>query len=118
MAYSEFLGERISNSLRKNGVRFEEKRMFGGLAFMVDGKMCVGVIRENLMARIDPDIFDETLKRKGCRAMDFTGKPMKGFIYVEPVGIDLEEELDEWIALALEFNPRAKASKKKINKDK
>ena len=113
MAYNEYLGERILTSLRNYGAVFEEKRMMGGLAFMVENKMCVGVVKEDLMVRIDPDIYDMALGRKGSKPMDFTGKSMKGFILVEPEGIDLDEELDYWIELALEFNPRAKSSKKK-----
>jgi TfoX/Sxy family transcriptional regulator of competence genes len=112
MAYDEFLGERISNLLRKNGVKFEEKRMMGGLAHMVDGKMCVGVVQEKLMVRIDPEMYETALSKKGCRPMDFTGRPMKGFVFVGPEGIDDEEQLEYWIAWALEFNPRAKSSKK------
>ncbi len=77
MAYNEYLGERILTSLRNQGVQFVEKRMMGGLAFMVDDKMCVGVIKENLMCRIDPEIYESVLKRKGCKPMDFTGKSMK-----------------------------------------
>ena len=113
MAYNEFLGERISNGLRKRGIQFEEKRMFGGMAFMVDGKMCVGLVKENLMARIDPEIYDQALKKRGCIPMEFTGRPMKGFVYVEPAGIDMDDDLDYWIGLAIEFNPKAKSSKKK-----
>ena len=112
MAYNEFLGERISTSLKNMGIAFEEKKMMGGLAFMVDEKMFVGVVKENLMARIDPEVVDEALQKKGCRPMDFTGRPMKGFVFIEPEGIDLDEDLDSWIELALEFNPRAKSSKK------
>ena len=70
------------------------------------------MIKENLMCRIDPEIYEIALTRKGCIPMDFTGKTMKGFVFVEPEGIDLDEELDYWIELALEFNPRAKYSKK------
>jgi len=113
MAYNEFLGERIGIALRRKGVSFEEKKMMGGLAMMVDEKMCVGVIKDNLMARIDPDIYETALSRDGCKPMDFTGKRMKGFVFVEPEGIDQEEDLEYWLELALEFNPRAKSSKKK-----
>jgi len=113
MAYNEFLGERISNSLRNKAIPFEEKKMFGGLAFMVNEKMCVGVIKDNMMARIDPEGLEEALGRKGCKPMEFTGRPMKGFVVVEPEGMDLDEELDYWVELALAFNPRAKSSKKK-----
>lgn len=113
MAYNEFLGERISSSLKNKGISFEEKKMMGGLAFMVDEKMCVGVVKDKMMARIDPEGMQEALTRKGCRPMDFTGRPMKGFVYIEPIGIDMDEDLDYWVELALEFNPKAKSSKKK-----
>ena len=113
MAYNEYLGERISNSLKSLGVAFEEKKMMGGLAFMVDEKMCVGVVKENLMARIDPEVYEEALTRKGCKPMDFTGRPMKGFVFIEPQGLDLDEELDYWVELALAYNPRATSSKKR-----
>lgn len=113
MAYDEFLGERIRNSLMKKGLKAEEKKMMGGLAFMIDGKMCVGVVGENLMARIGPEIYEEALERKGCKPMDFTGKVMKGFVFVEPVAIDLDSGLEYWIGLALDFNPMARSSKKR-----
>ena len=87
--------------------------MMGGLCYMVDDKMCVGVVKDRLMARIDPDIYDEALSKPGCREMDFTGRPMKGFVFVEPVGIDMDEDLDYWVELCLDFNPRAQSSKKK-----
>lgn len=80
---------------------------------MVNDKMCAGVINNSLMARIGPDVYEEVLKRKACRKMDFTGRPMKGFVYVEPEGIDLDEDLDEWIQLCLDYNPKARSSKKK-----
>ena len=113
MAYNEFLGERIGIALKRKGVAFEEKKMMGGLAMMVDEKMCVGVVKDKLMARIDPEIYETALTRPGCKPMDFTGKRMKGFVFVEPESLDQEEDLEYWIALALEFNPRAKSSKKK-----
>ena len=115
MAFNELLGERIANSLRRLGVNFEEKRMMGGLAFMVDEKMCVGVVKENMMARIDPEIVHVALQKPGCKPMDFTGRPMKGFVFIEPEGTDMEEDLEYWVKLALDFNPRAKSSKKKAN---
>ena len=113
MAYNEFLGERIGIVLKRIGVAYEEKKMMGGLAMMVDEKMCVGVVKDKLMARIDPEIYERALSRPGCKPMDFTGKRMNGFVFVEPEAIDQEEDLEYWIALALEFNPRAKSSKKK-----
>ena len=113
MAYDKYLAERIRNTLKEKGQSFEDKEMMGGICFLVDEKMCVGVIRDMLMARIGPDAYEESLTRKGCRPMDFTKKPMKGYVYVEPEGIDMDKDLSEWIQLALDFNPRAKSSKKK-----
>jgi hypothetical protein len=75
--------------------------------------MCIGIVKENLMARIDPEIYTDALSKKGCREMTFTGRPLKGFVFIEPEGIDMDEELDFWIDLALDYNPRAKSSKTK-----
>jgi TfoX/Sxy family transcriptional regulator of competence genes len=75
--------------------------------------MCVGIIKDNLMARIDPEIYEEALQKEGCREMDFTKRPMKGYVYVDPVATDMDEQLEYWIQLALDFNPKAKSSKKK-----
>ena len=83
---------------------------------MVDDKMCVGVHTDQLMARIGPEAYDSALLRRGCRPMDFTGRPLKGFVFVDPEGIDLEEDLDYWLELCLAFNPLAKSSKKKKKK--
>ena len=113
MAYNEYLSDRITQVLKQKGIPFEDKKMMGGIAFMVDDKMCVGVVKDNLMARIDPAIYQEALERKGCKPMDFTGKAMKGFVFVEPEGTDLDSDLESWIDLALEFNPRARSSKRK-----
>lgn len=112
MAYDEFLEDRIQRILYEKNVLFSKKKMMGGLTFMVNDKMCVGIVRDTLMARIDPDMYQEALKKKGSRGMDFTGRPMKGFIFVDPIGIDMEEDLEYWIQLALEYNPKAKRSRK------
>ncbi len=112
MAYDQFLADRIRVNLKDNRVAYKEKEMMGGLAFMVDDKMCVGVIKNNLMARLGPDNYNSALKRKGCREMNFTGKPMKGFVFVEPEGIDMDDDLDFWIQLCLDYNPLAKSAKK------
>ena len=87
--------------------------MMGGLCFLVSGKMCVGVEKERLMVRLDPDIYETSLERKGCTPMDFTGRPMRGFVFVNAEGNASDRELASWLDLALEFNPRAKASKKR-----
>jgi len=113
MAYDEKMAERIRCGFSRRNVAFEEKPMMGGLCFMVCGKMCVGVEKNRLMARIDPEAYDAALRRKGCVPMDFTGRPMRGFVFVNPVGLATEDELDDWLNLALEFNPRAPTSKKK-----
>lgn len=113
MAYDEHLAARIRDGFGKIQVQFEEKRMMGGLCFMVDGKMCVGVEKNRLMARIDPLIYDSALNRKGSVAMDFTGRPMRGFVFVNPSGLVADADLDEWLKLAVAFNPRAKSSKRK-----
>jgi hypothetical protein len=65
------------------------------------------------MARIDPQEYESALTRKGCREMDFSRRPMKGFVFVDPEGIDLEDDLETWIDLALDYNPRARSSKNK-----
>jgi TfoX/Sxy family transcriptional regulator of competence genes len=113
MAFDEYLAERISTVLNRKGVSFKEKKMMGGLAFMVDGKICVGVVKDSLMARIDPDLYESLLSRQGVRPMDFTGRPMRGFVFVDPGAIDRESNLENFIDLALEWNPHAKASKKR-----
>ena len=113
MAFDEFLTDRIRKAFRDQNAFFEEKKMMGGVCFLVDGKMCAGVIKNKLMARIDPDFQEQALKVKGCTEMDFTHRPMKGFVFVEPEGTDLDEDLEYWVKLSLEYNPRAKASKKK-----
>lgn len=112
MAYSETLAERLRKAFV--GVpRVEEKKMMGGLTFMVNGKMCVGVSKDDLMVRLDPAVYDTALKRKGCRKMDMTGKAMRGFVFVSSEGFKRKGELDYWVGLALDFNKKAKASGKR-----
>jgi TfoX/Sxy family transcriptional regulator of competence genes len=112
MAYDEHLADRIRGAFRQKRVKFEEKKMMGGLCFMVDDKMCMGVHEQRLMARIDPDMFDKALKRKGAEKMMFTGREMKGYVFVHPPGTDLDKDLERWVQLCLDFNPKAKSSKK------
>ena len=113
MAYNEFLADRIRQAFKDKGIDPEEKKMMGGICYMVNDKMCAGVIEDKLMARLDPDIYEDAIKKKGCRPMDFTGRPMKGFVYVEPEGIDMDDDLAEWVQLCLDYNPKAKSSRKK-----
>ncbi|MCI0540250.1 MAG: TfoX/Sxy family protein [Verrucomicrobiales bacterium] len=115
MAYDSQLADRIRRVFEQKGVAFEAKAMMGGLCFMVNGKMCVGVADHRLMARIDidPDQYADALTKPGCKPMDFTGRPMKGFVFVEPDGIRTARQLASWLELALAFNPKEKASKKR-----
>ncbi len=113
MAYDEHLADRVARILNDKMVKFEEKKMMGGLCFMVDDKMCIGIAKDELMARIGPNAYEEALKKTGCKEMRFTGRPMKGFVFIEPEAIDKKEELEYWVQLCLDFNPLAKSSKKK-----
>lgn len=113
MAYDTALADRVTDVLTARRVAFESKRMMGGLCFMVGGKMCVGVTKDRLMVRLDPAVETAALKKAGCKPMDFTGRPMRGFVFVGPEGCESERQLREWINLALDFNPRAVASKKR-----
>jgi len=113
MAHDEQLAARVRQFFKARVVAFEEKRMMGGLCFMVDRKMCVGVEKKRLMARIDPSVYERALGHKGCVPMDFTGRPMRGFVFVNAEGVASDRDLASWLELALEFNPRAVSSKKK-----
>ena len=113
MAYSEYLADRVRHSLKENKAAFEEKKMFGGLCWFVDDKLCVGVFKEELLVRIAPEDEAIYLQKEDCRMMDEDKHSMKGFLYVSPDGIDMDDDLDKWIKRSLKFNPRAKASKKK-----
>lgn len=112
MAYDIYLADRIKRILNEKNVAYTEKKMMGGLTFMVNNKMCVGIVKDELMARINPTIYESSLKMKGCKEMNFTGRPMKGYVFIEPEGVDLDDELAYWVQLCLDFNPLAKSSKK------
>lgn len=113
MAYDTFLADRIAQFFTEKSIPFEPKKMMGGLCFMVDGKMCVGVNKDEVMARINPELYDASLLKPGCKEMNFTGRPMKGFVFLSDEATDLDENLNYWLQLALDFNPLAKSSKKK-----
>jgi TfoX/Sxy family transcriptional regulator of competence genes len=113
MAYSEKLAERVRGRIAETHRSVVEKKMFGGLCFMVNDKMCVGVEQDRLMVRIDPARYDEVMQKEGCKPMDFTGKPMKGYVFVDIEALNTKSKLEFWINLALEYNKMAKASKKK-----
>lgn len=113
MAYNEFLADRVSRFFDEKGIPFIAKKMMGGLCYMIDDKMCVGIIKDEIMARINLDIYEESLTKQGCNEMNFTGRPMKGYVFLNDEAIDMEEDLYYWLQLALDFNPLAKASKKR-----
>ena len=102
MAYDETLAARIRKAVvRKKG--FGEKAMFGGAAFLLDGNMCVGVHKDSMIVRLDPDATAAALKEKHTRVFDLTGRPMKGWILVEPAGLATDAALRRWIDVAIRF---------------
>ncbi len=113
MAFNEKLADRVREIISQTNKNVEEKRMFGGLCFMVNDKMCVGVETSRLMVRFDPTLTDEIMEKEGCRPMDFTSKVMKGFAFVDIEVLNTKKNLEFWIKLALDYNKVAKASKKK-----
>ncbi|MCB8999411.1 MAG: TfoX/Sxy family protein [Bacteroidales bacterium] len=112
MAYNVNLGNRIREVLAELP-NIEEKEMMGGLVFMYNGKMCVGIIKDEMMLRIDPDLHESLVEKPGCRTMDFTKRPMKGYVLIDDNAMRNINEFRSWIQLALDFNKKAKASKKK-----
>ena len=116
MAYDEKLANRVRENLMHLD-NVEEKTMFRGLSFMVDGKLCIGVRGKEIMCRLDPEIFETVLERQGCRPMVHGKRTMKGFVFINEHGYLKKEDFDYWIGLALEFNPKAKASKKRRKND-
>lgn len=116
MAYNEKLADMTRELISLTHKKVEEKAMFGGLCFMVNDKMCIGVEKDRLMVRINPDIYKEVMEKEGCKPMDFTGKVMKGFVFVDAAVLTTKQKLDYWVQLALEYNKIAKASKKKTKK--
>lgn len=113
MAYDEHLADRVRWALRARHVVHDEKRMMGGLCFMVDDKMCAGISGERLMARLDPAEYQDALRKDGAMPMEITGRPMKGFVFVAPEAIDDEAALAWWIERCLAYNPVAPRSRKR-----
>lgn len=112
MAYNERLTARIREAL-EHVPNVVEKRMFRGVAFMVNDKLCISAGDTRIMCRIDPSVHEEALKKEGCETVKMKGHEYKGYIYVSEEGIRTKKDLDYWIRLALEFNKLAKSSKKK-----
>ena len=112
MAYSEQLAQGISNLLSKQkGV--VEKKMFGGIAYMLKDKMMVGIAKERLMIRCLPERYEELLQKPHAGVMDFTGKVMKGFLYVDEAGYRTDKQLQSWIDVGIEYAMKSPPKKKK-----
>ncbi len=103
MAYDERLAMRVRESLDQHEVDVLERRMFGGLCFMVRGHMCVGIVGDDLMLRVGADNYEALLGVKHARPMDFTGRPMTGMLYVAAAGLKTRVALDGWIEKARSF---------------
>jgi TfoX/Sxy family transcriptional regulator of competence genes len=102
MPYNERLAKRVRDILAQE-CPAKERRMFGGLAFMVDGHMCCGIVADDLVVRVGAEAHAEALSRLHARAMDFTGRPIKGFVYVGPSGYRTKAALKTWIKRGLQF---------------
>jgi TfoX/Sxy family transcriptional regulator of competence genes len=105
--------ERIRFVMSAKKVEWIEKRMFGGYCFMVDDKMCFGTYKGGIMARIDPEEEDDLTNKPGTEPMIHGGRPMRGYLFVKADGYESDSDLEFWIQKCLDFNPKAKSSKKK-----
>lgn len=115
MKYNEKLSNRVKEALA-HLPQVEEKKMFGGLAFMVNDKLCICVGDDEILFRIDPALHAGDVMKNGCRTMLMKGKPCKGYVYVKEEMLNTKKEFDCWTELALAFNNEAKASPKKKKK--
>ena len=115
MAYSEDLAKRIGHALAFR-TDLVEKKMFGGLAFMINGKMSVGIIKDELMVRVVSEKYEAALQLPHAKAMDFTGRVMKGFVQVEEPGFETEEQLQYWLETGIEFAEKVEIKKPKRKK--
>ena len=113
MAYDERIADRVREIIAAEEKNIEEKKMFGGLCFMVNNKMCVCVQQHNVMLRIAPEKFQEVLEKEGCQPMKFGQRTMTGFVYVDESILNTKKKLETWLQLALEYNKFARVSKKK-----
>lgn len=109
MAYSEKLADRIRQALTHSPA-VEEKKMFGKLAFMVRGKMCLTAGSDQMMCRINPNIHKTAINKKGCRTVIMRGREYKGYVYVSEQNLQTEADFNYWVNLALDFNKEIDAS--------
>ena len=112
MAYNEELADKIRLAIAQQQ-DVEEKKMFRGMTFMVNGKMCINIAADEAMFRIDPAMHDELIETKECRPMMMKEREYKGYVLVSEEDLRKKKELDYWVKLALDFNQYAKAAKKR-----
>ena len=117
MAYDVHLADRIRSIMNTAG-EFSEKKMFGGLTFLVNGQMCCGVLKNDLVLRLTPEQADTALRQPHTRPMDFTGKPMKSMIYVSPLGTDSDQALEAWVHSAVSLTRTAPGKKSRPGSDR
>jgi TfoX/Sxy family transcriptional regulator of competence genes len=113
MAFDEKLAQRVREALRATP-RITERRMFGGLAFLVGGRMCCGIVGHDLMVRVASDEFEAVLQWRHVRPMDFTGKPLKGFVYVSPPAFRTGPSLRAWVDRGIRFVRQQPRSAKSV----
>ena len=102
MPYDEALASRVREILSL--VRgFSDKKMFGGLCFLINGNMCCGVLNDELVLRLEPEHAEDLLSRPHTRPMDFTGRPMQGYVYVAPEGLETDAALEGWVSRAIAY---------------
>lgn len=122
MAYDDALAARVRKLLQRRAA-YGEKQMFGGLCFLLHGNMCCGIVGSDLMARVGPERYDAALMSPHARPMDFTGKPLTGYVYVAPSGTKRQRDLERWVGLCVEFAstlkpkvPRKRAKKAPVRR--
>jgi len=113
MAYNEKISSRIREAL-SDVADVEEKEMFGGICYMVNDKMCIGVIKDEMICRIDPQLKEELMEKNGVHEMLFSKMPMKGFVIVSEEAMKSKKEFDQWVKLCLDFNVHAIITKNKV----
>ena len=117
MAYNTQLANRVREHLADiPGIAIKEKKMFSGLTFLVNEKMCINISKDNLMCRYNPALEEVVAEKNGYMPMVMRGKTLKGYCYVTPDGFASKKDFDYWMKICLEYNKIAKAAKKKKNK--
>jgi TfoX/Sxy family transcriptional regulator of competence genes len=112
MPFDEKLANRVRRILEKvEGL--SEKKMFGGLCFLINGNMALGLVNEDLMIRVEPESYDKLLSQPNVRKMDFTGRPLKGFLYIGAKGTESDKDLRKWVLKSVEFALSQPAKNKK-----